>query len=256
MRISRFYSPRQNIRVGSSVKLEDSDVSHIKDSLRLSKNDKIIIFNGQREFLARLNIVTKKVITAKVLEELKRKTEAVDGLKITIFLGLLKGSKIDELIKQLTELGLDELVPLETDYSQLKAQHALNRMARWNKISIASAKQCERIDTLKIHKPILFKDLENVLNEYQFDKVFFLTIPRDKSGFNLSDFQDVSLDNTNKNIAYVVGAEGGFSKSENDIVKKLGLCIVNPFLNILRSETAALSFLILLNLLCEKRKYV
>lgn len=242
MRIPRFYSERINLRVGSSVKLRDEDSVHIKKVLRLKAGDKIILFNGEKEFEAALYLVSKDAIMAKVtkitrVEDFSGETQ----VEITLIQGLLKAGKFELIVEKLTEIGIDNIVPLECEYSQAKVDKILDKVDRWQRIAIVASKQSERVRIPEILVPMKFKELNDIKDE--FNQVFVFTIPRE----NLIDRSEVEvfnqsmIDKKSRHIAYMIGPEGGFSPKEHEMLRELGFKFVTlPGSNILRSETAAL----------------
>lgn len=240
MRQPRVFSPRQNIRVGSSVKLEDLDVYHIRSSLRLRKGDEIIIFNGNREFLAELNIVRKDFITAKV-KSIVKDEKWLAKRSFNLYIGLLKAGKLDNIIKMLTELGIDKITPVQMEYSQVKKDSVSDtKIARWNNLAIAASKQCKRISVPVIAEPIMFDDLLTLLKAEENKLVFLPNV----STNNISKITENEFD-----INYIIGPEGGFSPGEILKLEEIGCIQVTINENVLRSETAAVSALSVLKYL-------
>src|SRR5690606_13093614 len=125
MRLNRFYTERKNITLNSSVKLQDSDIRHIRNDLRLKKGDKIVLVNGEKEFLAELRIVGREFVTAKVKKILKVEDFSEEsGVDIVLFQALLRSGKFDTIIEKTTQLGIEAIVPVETDFSQMKIDAA------------------------------------------------------------------------------------------------------------------------------------
>lgn len=242
MRVSRFYSERINLRVGSSVKLREEDSVHIRKVLRLKSGDKVILFNGEKEFEADLYLVSKDAIMARVTKVTKVEDFSGESqIEITLIQGLLKAGKFELIVEKLTEIGIDNIVPLECEYSQAKADRVLDKVDRWQRIAIASSKQSERVRIPEILVPIKFNGLKDIKSE--FDQVFVFTIPRENliSSSEVEVFDKKLINEKSKHIAYMIGPEGGFSPKEHEILKELGFQFVTlPGNNILRSETAAL----------------
>ncbi len=244
MRLNRFFVDRKNLRESSSVKLEDSDINHIKKVLRLGKGDKIILFNGEKEFLAELKIVSSEVVMAKIVEILKDTRGDSKKTEIALFQSLLRAGKFDFIIEKATELGIDYIIPVEAEFSQSKLDVAVRKIDRWQKVATASAKQSERIGIPQFQEPIKFARIKEYLND--FDLVLFLTIPRknipsSQESINLKEIQDSFKDA--KRIAYIIGPEGGFSPTEHKIASEWGLKFVKYGDTVLRSETAAVAIL-------------
>jgi 16S rRNA (uracil1498-N3)-methyltransferase len=246
MRLSRFYSERENLTIGSSVKLPDSEISHIRKALRLVKGDKIILFNGEKEFLAELTIVSKDIVKAKILELLRKADFSEEGgIEITLFQGLLRAGKMDLILKKTTELGISSIVPVECEYSQSKADKLIYKVDRWNKITIAASKQSGRIKIPEVKVPVLFQDV--IAQANNFDIFYLFTIPNSKQskGIVVKKLQKEPLSDIH-NIAYFIGPEGGFSPNEYKLAKDAGMEICSFTDSVLTSENAAISALAIL----------
>jgi len=240
MRLNRFYTERQNLRIGSSVKLADSDISHIRKVLRLSKGDKIILFNGSEEYVGELNLVTKEFVTAILVKILSEKKESKNDLKITLFQGLLKAGKLDLIVEKTTEIGIDYIVPTECEFSQSNLESAKTKVERWNKVAMAASKQSERVALLEVLTPIKFQEIFKLKEE--FDLILFFTIPRDIILESLkSEVLNLEIFKDKKKVALVIGPEGGFSPREHKAASENGLNFVKLGDTILRSETAAIA---------------
>lgn len=239
MRLNRFYTERKNIRVGSSVKLNDSDIIHIKKVLRLKKGDQLIVFNGETEYLATLTLVKSDAILVK-LNKLLKENFLSNKIELTLLQGLLRAGKFDTIIEKATELGINNIVPIECDFSQSKLDTVAKKLERWNKLAVAASKQCERMDIPEVMPGLLFKDLTKILSE--FNKVYFFTIKRENiaESLNAKNIKDIVIDSKDKKIAMLIGPEGGFSPQEHAMAQELGLEFVYLDSNVLRAETAAI----------------
>jgi len=263
MRLNRFFTERTNLTLNSSVKLEDSDIRHIRNVLRLKKGDEIILFNGEKEYLAELTIVGREFVTAKIRKILKVEDFSPEaGVEITLFQSLLRSNNFDLVVEKATELGVEAIVPIENEFSQVKVDVAERRMERWNKIVIAALKQSQRIKVPEIYQPMTFQDSLELRDK--FDLVFLFTIPRDNIdeskntvdlktfiNKNVEEYANNSTTEDNKvskpqKVAFYIGPEGGFSPNEHKLGKAANLTFVSFGTTILRCETAAISLLAIL----------
>jgi 16S rRNA (uracil1498-N3)-methyltransferase len=234
MRLNRFFTERKHIAIGSSIKLQESDTAHIKKVLRLTSGDEIILFNGEREYLAELTLVTKEFVTAEVKKILRSSAEET-SIGITLFQGLLKGGMFDLVVEKSVELGISQIIPVECEYSQMKLDVAEHKFERWNKISLSAAKQSERLTIPEVSSPIRLSDIDIDVIE-QFDQVFLFTLDKGKVSTS-----QLPLKLEGKRIAYIIGPEGGFSPSEHEyLIETLGLTPYSLGTTILRAETASI----------------
>lgn len=252
MRLNRFFTERKNLRIGSSVKLPDSDIQHIRKVLRLAKGDKVIVFNGEKEYSAVLTLVKRDVVLVKLEELLKETPIDNDEITFTLFQGLLRAGKFDTIIEKTTELGISKIIPIECDFSQSKVEVVERKLERWNKLAVSAAKQSERINVPEVAPGILFKDLEQTLKDY--DRVYFFTIPRKKieQSLEVKNLTKIKANSKSKKIAFLIGPEGGFSPREHEWAKNWKLEFVHFDAPVLRAETASIVLTGLLKFIYSK----
>lgn len=240
MRLSRFYTERQNITINSSVKLNDSDNTHIRKVLRLQPGDEILLFNGEKEYLAELKVVSREVITAKVKGVQRQEDFSKESLvELVLFQSLPKAGKIELIIEKTVELGVDAIVPMQTEYSQNDRQKAEMKQDRWNRVALAAAKQCERITVPEVYSPIDFFDIKDLVDE--FDLLIMFTLLGDApQKVNLNKLISSTKFSKNK-VGFLIGPEGGFSPAEEVLATELGIHKLQVFPNVLRTETAAIA---------------
>lgn len=252
MRLNRFFTERKNLRIGSSVKLPDSDIQQIKKVLRLTKGDRVIVFNGEKEYSAVLTLVKRDVVLVKLEELLNEVVDDSNEIKFTLFQGLLRAGKFDTIIEKTTELGISKIVPVECDFSQTKVEVVERKLERWNKLAVSAAKQSERMNVPSVENGLLFKDLKDVLTEY--DRVYFFTIPRKKilESLDVKLLTKVKANSKSKKIAFLIGPEGGFSPREHEWAKLWKLEFVHFEAPVLRAETASIVITGLLKFIYSK----
>lgn len=239
MRLNRFYTERKNIRVDSSVKLSDYDANHVRKVLRLSKGDKITVFNGEKEFLAELILVTREFATARLLELIKEEDFSKPKVEITLFQSLLKAGKLEDILEKTTELGIDHVIPVVAEFSQSFYEHTTSKYERFNKIILAACQQSERLTIPELHQPISFQDVVN--SKDNFDAVYFFTIPRKTIPESEGTQFLTKIPKEYSKVAIFIGPEGGFSPTEHKLAFDAGFEFVTFTDSILRSETAAIT---------------
>lgn len=231
-RTPRFYI-KPNSFLGQKFVINDEQVGHIKKSLRLNVGDEIILFDGNgNKWLTELSLLTNH----KAESILKEKLQVIEPkVKITLIQSIPMPKKIDLIIKKLTEIGITDIYPIETDYSQIRARDIQKKYSRWEKLIIESCKQCERDYLLELHDPITFDDLEQVSDGYSLK-----LIASAKNGAKEIKNLLNTIERTPREIVYLIGPEGGFSESELQTAKEIGFEQIVFNTNILRTETAAI----------------
>src|SRR3989338_395251 len=166
----------QNLKTHSSIYITGDNYHHVKNVLRMKVGDPLYLFNGgEEEFEAKIVAMDKKNITLQILMSQKANKES--PLEIIIGQGLPKGSKFDDLIPKVTELGISEFIPLITERSDLK-KTSPQKVLRWQKIAQQSAQQTGRTKIPRISPPLALTDF---LNRYpQHEKILFYELENSK----------------------------------------------------------------------------
>ncbi len=147
----------------------------------------------------------------------------------------IKGKRISFLLQKVTELGITEIVPIISERTVVRNVN----IQRWQKIVEEASKQSFRISIPKIKKEATFK-------EFIEDARYYTTkvILSPSGNVHIREFME-SLSSP-KDLVFLVGPEGGFTKGELDYAKSLGFLEVSLGKRILRAETSPLVFLSIL----------
>ncbi|MBI3017497.1 MAG: 16S rRNA (uracil(1498)-N(3))-methyltransferase [Deltaproteobacteria bacterium] len=219
----------QNLKPHSSLVLTEEEHHYIKNVLRMNIGDPLYLFNGgEEEFSAKITAMDKNKTTLQILTS--QKTDKESPLEIVIGQGIPKGSKFDDLIPKVTELGVSELVPLITERSDLK-KASPQKVLRWQKIAQMSSQQTGRTKVPKISSPLTLSDF---LNHYpQHEKIIFYELEASKT------FKDILATTCATRFCLLIGPEGGFSPEEITKSQKAKFHVVSLGKRILRTETVA-----------------
>ena len=209
MTSNRFYSPAASA-AGQVVTLSDTESHHLTSVLRLHSGDTIRVFDGQgHEFTAQIEIQTKQVVTARLIDEVEPATEP--KVKLTLAQAVLKGRSFDMVVRDATMLGVTNIQPILSEHSCFPTANRSSKstLERWRKIAISSAKQSGRAVVPGVSVPIGF---EQMLAEAIGYPRILLVEPNNYSTQNGL----TSLSNQPKPSAstLAIGPEGGWAKSE------------------------------------------
>jgi 16S rRNA (uracil1498-N3)-methyltransferase len=235
----RFYVPQPQIEEGM-LRVEGSEVRHIRRVLRLKAGDRITVFNGSaKEYEGTLVEEGPSSVLIRIQNVLSSKTESY--LEIILVQSLLKGEKMDYLIQKATELGVKEIIPFFSYRSVplLDKSKRLKRYHRWERIAVEASKQCGRGVVPKI-EPL--KDYSEMLQTAPLDSLRLILWER--VGESLKEVLKESKEK--KKVFFIVGPEGGMSDEEVEHAKRAGFIPVTLGRRILRSETASLCLLSIL----------
>lgn len=224
--MKRFFAQRNEDE--SKLNVEDEELLHLKNVMRLKENDKIICFlDDGYDYLCEIEQLQTQKAICKILSKQKNTLRH----KVTLFLASLKGDKNELVIQKMAELGLYKVCFFESEFSVSKKSE--QKIERYNKIAMQASKQCGRADILKIEKAPSFLSVLEKLND--FEKVVFAN-EREKT-FSISALKNFDC----QSVAIVVGSEGGFSNSEAEkICSNENTISVSLGKRILRAETATI----------------
>ena len=154
-----------------------------------------------------------------------------------LYQGLPKIDKMEYIIQKSVELGVNEIIPVNMKYCIAKINNEDKKITRWNKISEVAAKQSKRNIIPKVSKPINVNELYNKIKAYDLAIVAYENEDRKTIKEIFESKKNV------KNIAVVIGPEGGISKEEIEKLQHAGAEIVSLGNRILRTETAPIAVL-------------
>ena len=235
MRMTRLYCEGK-LTPGSSVVLPKESAHYLINVLRLTSGDTVYLFNEQfGEFIGRAEKTTTQDVT--IIIESQHRTPDPPTLTIQLGLGLSKGYRMDYAIQKSTELGVASITPLYTQYSEVKfnkSKRLENKLQHWRRIAVSSCEQSGRLSIPEIHPPMSIEDWLGSSNK---SCRLILDVRGAKTLENLEIINPVEL---------AIGPEGGFSTKELQIANDRGFTTISLGSRILRSETAPVAALAIL----------
>ena len=224
MEIRRFFVEQKDI-VDGKITLTGDEFYHMTKVLRYKVGYKaVILANDGIERRSTVTEIGKDSATLTVDEEIVADRK---NATVTLYAGLLKNNKLDFVVQKGVELGVDRIVPF---ISQNSAETKFN-VDRANKIALESAKHCGSVYLSKVGELV---DFDDVLESFKdFDKVIFAY--ENEKVNRIADAVKGA-----KNLAIVVGPEGGFTPEETAKAIENGGAVVTLGRRILRAETASI----------------
>lgn len=245
--MSKFFVKDNQIN-GNVIKIEGTDVNHIRNVLRAEIGNKIEVCNTDRgqSYFCKVTDIEKEYIECNIIEEIKFDTEP--KVKVTIFQGIPKAEKMELIIQKSVELGVENIVPVEMKRCIVKLKDECKKLDRWQKISEVAAKQCGRN---KIPKVKLVINVENICNLVQDYDIVLLAYENEQKNTLKNEIQEIKkkINNYDKEeikIGVIIGPEGGIEKTEKEKLEKSGVKSITLGKRILRTETVALNILSIL----------
>jgi 16S rRNA (uracil1498-N3)-methyltransferase len=237
VRIPRIYHA-QPLKGQVKVELSAAAAKHLSTVLRLKTGTRIVLFDGSGfEFEALLEKTDKKHALAIIS---RMHGPAVESpLHITLAQGISRGERMDYTLQKAVELGVASIIPLLTERSvvRLDEKNALHKQLHWQQVVISACEQSGRVHVPQVELPVtLYKFLANQPQSY----LKLLLDPQ--SDQLLSQLPKP----TNNGVLLLVGPEGGLDEAERAAAKTAGFQGMQLGPRILRTETAALVALSLL----------
>jgi 16S rRNA (uracil1498-N3)-methyltransferase len=253
--LPRFFVPA----VSSSDHLIDlpaGEADHLRRVLRLRRGDLVGVFDGRgHEFLAAVETADRDRVTVRTIEPRAPLPEPT--VRMTLASALLKGDKLDHVVRDATMLGVAALQPLVTARTEVPLARAArsHRLDRWQRIAIASAKQCGRAVVPQIQVPAPFDAwLDAAARETPPEggrrDLMFVEPGSGGSvgpGFSRADVgrtvAELGRDPAPAAATILIGPEGGWSPEECTAATGAGFTLLTLGPRILRADAAAAAIL-------------
>lgn len=240
----RFFLPSLG-HSGEAVEFPPEESAHASRVLRLKTGTRVELLNG-RGLVARAELtgVGRKQLRAKVISQEDFPAPAPG---ITLFQSVIKGRHMDWVIQKATELGVTRIVPTlcERSVPDFSPREAEKKRARWESIATEALKQCGLPWLPRIEAPV---PLDRCLTAGSPPPISFLgaLVPGVQ---HLRDALEALQPESNRGreCGVWLGPEGDFTSGELELIQAIGAIPASLGPRVLRSETAALVFLAVLN---------
>jgi len=239
--MSRFFVPKEFIK-GNSIYITGVEAHHILDVMRLKVSDEVVVFDGTgTEYAGIVKAADRRSL--EVLIKSRRVSSAGRTPSITLVQAITKKDKMDYIAEKATELGVSRIVPVTTERTIPEWSDAKKAgiVERWRKIAQEAAKQCGRSDIPEISPITEFRDAIDPTAAV--GELKLIAVLSDKA----IKLKDVLKNNNCKNIVIAIGPEGDFTQGEAEDALKAGFKIVNLGPLTLKSDTAGLAALSMIN---------
>ena len=233
--MDRFFVDKKNINLeNNTCIIEGEDVKHISKVLRCRIGEELeVCDNNNNEYICEITNIDKNQVELNILEKVDIQRES--DLKIKVYQGLPKGPKMEMILQKLTEVGVDEIILVQTKRTVVKVDDKKEdkKLERWERIIYEAAKQSKRGKLPTLRGVLTFKEAladmkENDFNIAPYENEKTKSIKQAIKGVNIN------------NIGIFVGPEGGFEETEIEAIEDIGGQSVSLGPRILRTETASL----------------
>ena len=233
--------PCPSFAEGLTLPLPADQGRYLVAVMRLGPDDEVLLFNGRDgEWLARIHLVTKKLVTLEVLRQTRPQPET--GNPPVLAVALIKRARLETIIEKATELGAGAIQLLVT--RRTNADHT--NVARLQLIAQEAAEQTERLDVPVVIKPV---KLESYMKELRAgERLIYGDEISAHGGVNdiAPMVQALGTLGADEQAVLLIGPEGGFDDHERAALRGHKQALpVNLGPRILRADTAAISALTL-----------
>ncbi len=225
----RLFFPK-SLSINLLDKLDKSQSHYISKVMRVKVNEVFSLFNNNGEWEAKILSISKSIVEFNITKQLRQKENSKE---LWLAFSPIKSNYFNFMIQKATELGVTKFLPIIFDRTIVRK---INK-DRLKKVIIEATEQSNRIQIPNLENP---QSLSNFLNNNKIDLIF--TDLNSKT--NKLDLKKLS----NKPSCIIIGPEGDFSELEREeILSYKGVQAIKINENILRSETAVISALSIIN---------
>lgn len=232
--MTKVFVPQNRVKNKHAIIIGD-DVRHLRLVLRKQIGDRLLIGVAGQTYEGKIIAIDNEQIQVALVTEVTLQVES--PISVRLYLGLIKGSKFDLVVQKAVELGVNEIVPFVSRYTVVKLdKHKFDsKQQRWQKIAQAAAKQSQRALIPQVRKPIDFPHVVSELKASGTDSKILMLYEK-AAELSLKQLNEESFDT----ISIIIGPEGGFCRNEVEQVRTIGGSIIKVGDRIMRSETAAI----------------
>lgn len=232
--LPRFLVPDLDPSSGRA-RLPRDEAHHLSRVLRLGAGDRVAVFDGRgREWIAEIDDARGDAATVTLVEPGTPPPEP--AVPFDVVQALLKGSAMDEVVRDATMMGARRIVPVITDHVASRLTMRSGAVERWRRLAVASAKQCRRAVVPDIAPVRLLPDWmagrEGAL------RLMFVEPAAGTRAVRLRRFIGSPAPT---DAALVVGPEGGWSRNEVELGERSGCALVTLGAITLRADATCVA---------------
>ena len=253
----RFFVPEEN-RTENEIVIHGDDVNHIRNVLRMTKGEKIMVSCGKDvDYECEILAVSDSEISLLIRDEKPAVSELPEILIIRLEVlqnrALPKKDNMELVIQKAVELGAASIVPVKTKRCVVKldAKKEEKKVTRWRTIAESAAKQSGRGVLPEVTAVKSFSEALSMADEMDYVMIPYELCEGMKE--SVLSFTEASQIKRGGRIGIFIGPEGGFERGEVEAAVAQGIKPISLGKRILRTETAGLAALSILMFLIEGR---
>ena len=239
----RFYLPPEECRKELLV-LSGPEAHHALNVLRIHPHERVVVLNGAgEELLCEVREADRRAITLKVVQK-----NAAPPLpcQVTLVQAVTKGKTMELIVQKATELGAHRIVPILSERTVPQVTVDSAKIGKWAATAIESIKQCGSFWLPRVDAPLTTQAF--LARGEKFDLSLIASLqggarpPREHF-----DLFRAERNRPPKSVSVWIGPEGDFTPAETNAVRAAGALPITLGPLVLRSETAAIYCLSVIN---------
>jgi len=238
-----FFLPPDQCK-GPTLHLTGREAHHALHVLRVRRGERVRVLDGHgQDFICEIDSSDRDKLRLQIIE---KKVVPPPPWQITLLQAIPKGKLIESIIQKATELGVHRVVPLLSERVVTRLDQKSEKSGKWESVAIEAIKQCGSAWLPRIEPAMT--PAQFIARNEQFDLPFLASLqpgaqhPRK----HFLDFQSRHR-RAPRTICVWVGPEGDFSPAEVSAIESSGARPITLGRLVLRTETAALYCLSVLN---------
>ncbi|HEY7173070.1 MAG TPA: 16S rRNA (uracil(1498)-N(3))-methyltransferase [Vicinamibacterales bacterium] len=242
----RFFAPALDPG-DETVLLPRDEAEHLTRVLRIGVGDTVAVFDGRgREFLARVASADRRDVRVTLLSRIEPPPEP--AVPLTLAQAVLKGDKMDEVVRDAVMLGVAAVQPIVTRRTEVTVAALVRgaRVERWRRVALASAKQSRRAVLPEVRMPLTF---DNYLEEPAAGLRLMLVEPAATS--DVEPLAVLRQERTPSDAVLMIGPEGGWEEREWSAARERGIRLMSLGGRTLRADAVPVAAISVLEFLWD-----
>lgn len=231
--MDRFFVDKKNIDLEKNVlKIVGEDVKHISKVLRCKVGENLEVCDKENnEYICEISEINKEFVSLNILEKVNVNREP--KVKVRVYQGVPKNTKMEFILQKLTEVGVCEIILVDTkrSVSKFEGRKEDKKFERFERIIYEASKQSKRGIIPKLSGVLSFSEALNQSKENDLNIVCF-------ENENTTSIKQAIKNKNIQSIGIFIGPEGGFCDEEINLLTKNDALSVSLGKRILRTETA------------------
>jgi len=244
--VHRFFAPE--LDPGDEiVTLPKSEAEHLTRVLRLGAGDTVHVFDGRgHEFVGKVASAARRDVRIQLLSPTQPAEES--AIALTLAQAVLKGDKMDDVIRDAAMLGAMAIQPLVTKRAEttVAALRRGARLDRWRRIALSAVKQSRRAVLPDVRSPLT---LEDYLGEPAAELRVMLVEP--DAGAMVEPFAVLKHMRPPSDVGLIVGPEGGWGAEEWGMAEQHGARLMTLGGRTLRADAVPVAAISILHFLWD-----